>query len=503
MKKQDLPHLLMIRLSGDISTKADRTRNQFVKVLRGNLKDVLKQADAGYKIETTRGRLFVKTDDLSVIEPLSRVFGIQGISVVEKVAWETLEDIVEVAVRHHGDMVVGKKFAVRAKRGGHRQDIPFGSREVQIAVGQALLERSAGVDLKNPEVTVHVEFHKDFVLNYTAEQPGAGGLPIGVSSRALSLISGGFDSPVASWMMLRRGIDLDYVFFNLGGAPHRQGVLQVLDVLIQQWTRGTRPKLYEVDLRPMVEHLRETVDERLWQVILKRLMVRAAHAIAQNEGHQALLTGEAVSQVSSQTLQNLAVIDRTVPMLILRPLVGHNKREIIELSKRVGTHDISAMAEEYCALTTHQPVTKLRLVDAEEAEAPMDFSKLRAAVDAKITYNITNLRPEELNLDTPSVDTLPEGALLIDLREARSFRGWHHPDALHLPYFEALKTFSKLPRDHKIVLVCKVGLKSSGLAEAMRKIGYDAVNFKGGISALLKYTADQTDPLLAELMSPV
>ncbi len=496
-------HLLMIRMSGTISTKAEQTRQQFTAQIVRNIKDALKSANIPFLIQRTRIRLYVETPDLAAIPVLSRVFGIQAIARVQRRPFETLEDVVAAGFELYKDAVVGRTFGISPKRSGDRNKINFNSGKVSVALGQALKPLSAGVDLTHPDVWLHVELHPGRAFFYTDEVAGPAGLPLGVEGRALSLISGGFDSPVASWMMLNRGINLDYVFFNLGGTAHRRDVLQVLDVLAGRWSAGGRPRLYEVDLRPMIEHFRQCVPERFWQVILKRLMMRGATRIADKMGHLALVTGEAVGQVSSQTLHNLVTIDRATEALIMRPLIASHKDDIVEFSKRVGTHDISAGAQEYCALTPNKPATRMTPAQAVEAEADIDFTLLDAAVDAAIIYNLRDLDPEKLDLDTPSLDHIPEGAALVDLRDQRAFANWHWPGAAHMDYFDALKNWRELDKKRTWVLVCEVGLKSAGLAEAMRRAGYDAYSFKGGAPRLIKRAAELTDPLLADLFSPV
>ena len=496
-------HLLLIRMSGDISTKAEMTRSQFTTKLVRNIKDALKSHGIPFEIQRSRIRLYVETPDEAAVPIIARVFGVKAIARAQRVRFETIDDIVAAGLELHKGEVAGKTFAIRPKRSGDRNKIPFKSGQIAIDLGQALLPHSRGVDLGNPDITIQVEVHPERAFFFTQEVPGPGGLPLKSSDRALSLMSGGFDSPVASWLMMARGLNLDYVFFNLGGTAHRRDVLQVLDVLAGRWSYGTRPRLHEIDLRPMIDHLRQTVRERFWQVILKRLMIRGASILARNLGHGGLITGEALAQVSSQTLQNLSVINQATDMLIARPLIGHDKEHIIDLARHIGTHDISAGAQEYCALTPSKPATAMTMAQVEEAEAHLDFARLDEAIQSATRYNLRDLDPEALDLDTPSLDHIPEGATLLDLRDERAFASWHYPEAIHLEYFQALRAFRSLKQGPKYVLYCEVGLKSAGLAEAMRRAGFDAYNFKGGVPRLIKYAADQSDPLLAELLSPV
>jgi thiamine biosynthesis protein ThiI len=247
--------------------------------------------------------------------------------------------------------VHGKRFAVRPPYGNH----PFGSRDVEVQLGAALLPD--GVDLTSPEVTVHIEVRQDQAYLFSERTEGVGGLPVGVEGRALALLSGGYDSAVASWLMLKRGVALDYVFCNLGGDAYERAVLQVAKVMADEWSFGTRPRLHVVDFGKPLDALRAGCRASYWQVVLKRLMYRAAERIALDTGAEALITGEAVGQVSSQTLTNLRAIEAAATLPVLRPLLGFDKGEIIERARAIGTASLSEQVREYCAISPGRPVT--------------------------------------------------------------------------------------------------------------------------------------------------
>ena len=220
-------HLLILRLSGDFYTKARRTRMRFFRRLVSNLEAALKAHGIPYRLEPTWSRLYLETPDDGAAEVAARVFGVQSVSAVERRSWETLDDLVATGVEFFGAAVRGRSFAVRATRRGQRDRIGFDSTRIESALGRALLDAGAGrVNLSEPEVTAHVELEPGSAHLFFDKVMGHGGLPIGVEGRAIALVSGGFDSAVASWLMLKRGVQLDYVFCNLGGAAHRLGVLR-------------------------------------------------------------------------------------------------------------------------------------------------------------------------------------------------------------------------------------------------------------------------------------
>jgi thiamine biosynthesis protein ThiI len=496
-------HLLILRLSGDFYTKARRTRMRFFRRLVSNLEAALKAHGIPYKLEPTWSRLYLETPEAGAAEVLARVFGVQSVSAVERRSWETLEDLVATGVEFFGEAVRGRSFAVRATRRGQRDRIGFDSTRIESALGRALLDAGAGrVNLSEPEVTAHVELEPGMAHLFFDKVRGHGGLPIGVEGRATALVSGGFDSAVASWLMLKRGVQLDYVFCNLGGAAHRLGVLKVMQSITERWSYGYTPRLHEIDLAPMVVDLREKVTPANWQIVLKRLILLAGGAVAHRGGRLALITGDAIGQVSSQTLQNLAVISQASPaMPVLRPLLGFNKEEIMDLARRIGIYELSAAVAEYCDLMPSKPNTRAALRDVLRDEAKLDLGLLDKLVDDRHIHDLRRVDPEALDSSLPEIDSVPAGATVIDLRSAPAFRGWHHSQALQLDLSHALTAYRSFARDRTYVLVCEVGLKSAHLAEKMREAGFDAFQFKGGIRGLMALAGQEAGPAAA-LLAP-
>jgi thiamine biosynthesis protein ThiI len=495
-------HLLILRLSGDFYTKARRTRLRFSRRLMANLEAALKLHGIPYRLEPTWSRLYVETPDPGAAEILARVFGVQSVSEVQRRTWQGLEDLVATGVEIFGEAVRGRSFAVRASRRGERERIGFDSIRVESALGRALLDAGAGqVNLSAPEVTAYVELEPGAAHFFFDKVPGSGGLPIGVEGRAVALVSGGFDSAVASWLMLKRGVQLDYVFCNLGGAAHRLGVLKVMKRIAERWSYGYAPHLYEVDLAPLLADLRQNVRPANWQIVLKRLILRAGAAVAHRGGRIGVVTGDAMGQVSSQTLQNLAVITQASPAMVLRPLLGFNKEEIVDLARRIGIYDLAAAVAEYCDLMPPKPATRAALRDVLRDEAALDLDRLDALVDTRRIFDLRRVDPEGLDARLPEADEIPADAAVIDLRSANAFRSWHYPGALHLDLPHALSAFSSFSRDRRYVLVCEVGLKSAHLTEKMRKAGFEAFQFKDGIRGLMEL-AEREAGLAAALLAP-
>jgi thiamine biosynthesis protein ThiI len=290
--------------------------------------------------------------------------------------------------------------------------------------------------------------------------------------------------------MMRRGLALELAFFNLGGHTHHAGTQRVMHALATRWAYGTHPRLHAVDFDAVSRDLQANAEPRYWQVILKRLMLRGAERIARELDCPALVTGEALGQVSSQTLANLATISAATRLPILRPLVGTNKHEIVDLAHRIGTGPISATVAEYCALVPRRPATAASLAAVEAEEAKLDAALLERAVAAREVIDVRDADPEAGVLPELAVESVPAGAVVIDLRARDEFEAWSFPGSVQLDFARALEALHALSRAKRYVVVCAFGLKSAHLAELMRKQGLDAYHFRGGTSALRKWAGD-------------
>ncbi len=490
---EQTPRLALLRLSGEIGIKARPTRMQFRKRLVRNLRDALTSEGLPPRVEVSHDRLYVELPAHTRLEDhaLARVFGISSLSLVERHPVTALADVVRTGVALFTDAVRGRHFAVRARRVGRSPDRigATSARQVERELGAALLPVAAGVDLESPDVTVRLELTEDATSFFTERAQGPGGLPLGVEGRAVALLSGGFDSAVATWQLQKRGVECDLVFCNLGGVQHLREVLRVASHLADRWSYGTRPKLYALDFEPVAAALQAHTTRRYWQILLKRQMLRAAEAMAVETGASAIVTGDAVGQVSSQTLPNLAVVSQATPLAVLRPLVGFDKSEITDRARAIGTFELSKAVGEYCALVPSKPSTqaKLAAILAEEARLPED--PLAAALAQRTVLDLRDLEPAVLEDDELAVEKLPADTVLIDLRPLARYRGGHHPDALHLDFAHALVAYPSFDRSRRYVLCCEYGLLSAQLADRMRRDGFHVHHFRGGHRALLREAA--------------
>jgi len=495
MGKDQHPQLALLRFSGEITIKARATRRQFRRRLIQNLRDALASHGLRARIDASHERIFVELPghapgpteiDALGNHPLTRLFGLQSISFVERRPVTSLEEVVRVGAHLFREHVRDRHFAVRARRVGNRSAIPLRAQAVECALGAALLPYAVGVDLGSPEVTVYVELAENATSFFSERIAAPGGLPLGVEGAAVALLSGGFDSAVAAWQMLKRGVALDYVFCNLGGETHLHGAVRVAKQLADHWSYGDRPRLHAIDFEPVAEALRAHTEQRYWQILLKRAMLRAAAAVGRRNRAAAIVTGEAVGQVSSQTLQNLDVISRATDQTLLRPLVGYNKDEIVAVARRIGTYELSKVVGEYCALVRHRPATRAALEAVEREEAKLDPAILEHAVATRSVLDLRELDLGSFERPDLAIDQIPEKAVIVDLRPLAQYRSSHHPEALHLEFARALRAFPSFDRSQTYVLSCEFGLLSAHLAERMRGEGFDVYHFRGGQRALMR-----------------
>jgi len=481
----------LLRLSSDLTTKADKTRRRFLRILIANLRDAFQAEGLTASVDPGWVRVLVTCDDARAADVARRVFGVHSVSPVEEIAPGSLEELVDRAAAFFEPHMRGKTFAVRARKA---TPVAYRSHDIEVELG-AKLAPHGKVQLVNPQVTCSVEVRDKHTYLFHDSYAGWRGLPGGTEGRAVALVSGGFDSAVAAWMMLRRGVALDYVFCRLGGPTHQFGALRVMQIVGERWSYGDTPRIHVVPFEDVVHQIRSAARPALWQLVLKRLMYRTAAAVARERHGQAIVTGEALGQVSSQTLRNLRALDGRLPLPVLRPLLGMDKEEIIDRAREIGTYEVSATVQEYCDIVPERPSTSADPRSLAHDEDKVEFD-LPAILSQRRVLELRKIPVSELSLPDYEIDVIPPDAEVLDLRGLHAYRAWHYPGALHLDVGQALQILDKLDRSKTFVAYCEIGLKSAHLAYRMRQEGLDAYNFRGGLKQLARYaTAHAQVPL--------
>lgn len=483
MTEQLAEQVFLLRLAGEISVKSRRTQKRFRQRLLRNLTDALEQTGAPFEIEDRWSRIFVHSDAPDAGYSIGRVFGIGSLSPIDDKVPATVDEIVRAGGERYAGTVRDRSFAVRARRSGSHD---FRSKDIEIALGAAL-DGHGRVDLTAPDVTVGVEVRDGDAYLFSSRLDGAGGLPLGVEGRALALVSGGFDSAVASWLMLKRGVELDYVFCNLGGDAYERSVLAVMKVIADRWSYGSRPRIHVVPFGEALDELRDRTQEKYWQILLKRLMYRTACAIASDAPAEVIVTGEAIGQVSSQTLPNLRAIEPAADLPVFRPLIGFDKEEIIRRARTIGTADLSARVKEYCAIAPGRPVTAAAVPVVEAQERRIDLGVLDRAVAARKVLELRGLTATDLVAPYLFTAEVPRGATVLDCRTDAEYADWHLEGARLMDDWELEREFGDLDRDATYVLYCEQGVRTAQIAERMQRAGYEAYSFRGGAPALRRW----------------
>lgn len=357
---------------GEISLKG-LNRPMFEKQLLANVAKVL--APLGkFSIRKSQSTVYVEPlgDDIDMqaaTERLSKVFGIVNICPAAK-CQKTIEDIERTTLECLSQIDLnGKTFKVEAKR--EDKQFPMNSPQLCRHMGAVILKNTEGlsVDVHNPDILVQIEIRKEAFI-FTQKVSGAGGMPVGTAGRAALLLSGGIDSPVAGWMISKRGVVLDAVHFHSHPYTSDRAKEKVIE-LAKIMTQYTGPiRLHIVPFTDIQLDIIDKCPKNYLTIIMRRLMMRIAEKIARESGAMALITGESIGQVASQTMESLVVTDNAVDMPVFRPCIGMDKEEIVTISKKIDTYETSILPYEDCCtiFVPKHPKTKPSISEIQEAE---------------------------------------------------------------------------------------------------------------------------------------
>ena len=376
---------------GEISLKSPSVRRRLERTLARQIASMLRRRGLGsFGVHGGYGRLYVEGAGREEAEAIAEVFGVVSAMPSYKTSAE-LESIIRLAVKLAEEkMRPGASFAVRPKVVGEH---PYTSRDLAIQVGDAILrqlgDKGIYVNLDNPDVTLHIEVRDKDAYIYTEIIEGFGGLPYGTQGRLVSLLSGGIDSPVAVWMMMKRGVEVHPLFMDQRpyvGEDYVQRVRDAFQVLSRYIPEDS--ELYAAPFGEVMKRITESPIPRLRCLLCKRSMYRVASAFAEAIGARGIITGESLGQVASQTLDNLYILDEAVSLPVLRPLIGLDKVEIEHLAMRIGTYQVTAKTVHGCTVVPDKPATKARLEVVRELEEELELPELCSEV-AEDIYSLS------------------------------------------------------------------------------------------------------------------
>ncbi len=386
--------IIVIRY-GEIMLKGDNKRffeDKLVKHIRHAVSDLGK-----LKIYKKDSRIYIDVEDYSekqIIDRVKKVFGVALISVAKRfpMDFDVIKQVALESLREQISLHQYKTFKVDSKRVDKK--FPLTSPEISKEIGGYLLENQEGikVDVHNPEVTIYVEV-RDEAFVFADKIHGLGGLPIGTNGKALLLLSGGIDSPVAGWMVGKRGVEVEAVHFHSYPFTSERAKEKVMDLAKIISVYVGKFKLYSVNLLPIQQEINEKCPEEEMTILSRRFMMRIAEAIAEKKGFNALITGESIGQVASQTVESLHVTNSAVSMPVFRPLIAMDKVDIIEIAKKVGTFETSILPFEDCCTVflPKRPITKPRLEKILKSEEGLEAQRL-------IDEALENMEIEEITL---------------------------------------------------------------------------------------------------------
>ncbi len=345
-----------------------KNRYLFEEALAQQIKYALKRCEGEFKVVRTEGRIYIHAlsafDFEETVDNLKTVFGISGICPVVQTKDEGFDqlarDVVSYMDRTYEDKNIS--FKVQARRA--RKNYPMDSMEINAALGEAVLNAFSGmrVDVHHPDVMLHVEIREQICI-YSIEIPGPGGMPVGSNGKSMLLLSGGIDSPVAGYMIAKRGVKIDAVYFHAPPYTSDRAKQKVID-LARQVSRYAGPiYLHIVNFTEIQLYIYDKCPHDELTIIMRRYMMKIAELLAKENGCLGLITGESIGQVASQTVQSLAVTNEVCTLPVFRPLIGFDKMEIVELAEKIGTYETSILPYEDCCtiFVAKHPVTKPNL----------------------------------------------------------------------------------------------------------------------------------------------
>ena len=461
----------ILKLFPEIMVKGSSAKRQMVGQLYNNLVKMLGKYSEDINIKKFSDKIEVVTPLELLIEVRQTLLDTPGIEqVLEALQFDKIETLDEIKVIIGNTMyqeIENRTFVIRAKRSGSH---PFKSTELEQTVGGYMLATypSNGVDLHNPEVTIRIELINNQLNIITTKHKGLAGFPLGTQGDILSLMSGGFDSTIASYLTMKRGMKTHFIFFNLGGIAHEIGVKQVALYLWNKFGSSHRVKFISIPFDDVLTEIFTSTHETYMGVTLKRLMLLAAEKVADEMEIDALLTGESVAQVSSQTLRNLALIDQVTNKLILRPLATMNKPEIIAMANNIGTRRFAESMPEYCGVISKNPITHGSYKRMEKEAKRFDYTILNKAVeDAKTIYVDEILDDVTTNTAIEVLSDINDNFVIIDIR-AEDDCIETSCKSIKIPFHRLKSEFKKLPQDKEYLLYCEKGIMSQLHAQYLR-----------------------------------
>ena len=462
----------IVKPFSEIMIKSKPVRKKTLWILQKNLHIRMNKISDNLKVNLFYDKLEVNLIDPSleadysiteIKKALSRIPGIESFIEVEFHQTNDFDTIVKKVSEIYIDQIKDKTFCVRARRSGNHE---FTSTELERYVWAWLLIQlnemwiNGKVQMRKPEVTVAVEVRGENLYVVKSTWYGTGGYPVGMQDKVISLISGGFDSGVSTYSMMKRGCKVDFLFFNLWGSAHELWVKQVAYYLNNQFSSGYNARIVTVPFENVVRELVTNIDHKYRAIILKRCMLKVADILAQQHDYYAIVKWDSLGQVSSQTLKNMFVIDKASDTLVLRPLISYNKQEIVDITKEIWTYDFACNMPEYCGVISDRPATGAKLEKVLKVEEGFEKALLTQAIENKKVEKVWDII-NQVQTDSDEIEykNFPtDNDVIIDIREPDTVKKspleikWR--EVISIPFYDVNNEFKNLDQTKDYILYC-------------------------------------------------
>ncbi|WP_058485397.1 tRNA uracil 4-sulfurtransferase ThiI [Defluviitalea phaphyphila] len=363
---------------GEIAIKG-KNRYLFENALITNIKRSIKEL-GNFHIQKDQGRILVEPeeniDSDKIMNRLTKIFGVVGVCLGIKNDNINMETIKETALSHMKSVCENNKYTFKVETKRSDKNFPLNSMEISREVGAYILKNMGEqlkVDVHNPEIRLNIELRNSIYV-YSKVVPGPGGMPVGTNGKAMLLLSGGIDSPVAGWMIAKRGVEIGGIYFDSPPYTSERAKQKVIDLAKQIAVYTGKFKLYIVPFTDIQLEIYKKCPHQQLTIIMRRIMMKISEKIAKKENAQALVTGESIGQVASQTIQSLTVTNAAVNLPVFRPLIGFDKEEIVTMAKKINTYETSILPYEDCCtiFVPKHPETKPKLEYILKSEKALD-----------------------------------------------------------------------------------------------------------------------------------
>ncbi len=459
--------MFIIRYS-EIGLKGDKSRREMEHLLMENIRSETSKNNIDFEYKKTDGRIFILSNDQKFNDILPRIFGIKSFSYADEHTFKNKEEIATIVLQNFKEKVVNKKFAVNVRRKGTHT---FNSLEIEKMLGDALYEYSDGVDLKNPDIMVYVEIRDNKLYTFTDKIPGPGGLPLKSEGKLISLFSGGIDSPVSTYMVMKRGSATDLLFCTLAHPYDTVSMLKIAKNLLNKYSVGYNSKIYIIDGSNLISYIIKNPGQKYANLIFKKLLYDYAEKLCREHGYNGIVTGESIGQVSSQTPENLNAMSGDMGYPVFRPLIGFDKEETIDYSKNKGLY-FSESIGEFCSLFSKNPGIKVKRHDFMEEIKKFNIDDYFMELISLNKNNIDEYVNSMINRKFSGNEE--KNTVFVDLRNGDEYEKWHHYDSINLNIAYLNDFMAKSNKDKRYVFYCKKGLNSAYAASVMVKNGFNA-----------------------------